>query len=862
MPISPLQDRHDPGNPKGALGSRGLRSNRNQDTRIDTTSSSSAIRSESTQSSEANIASLVNAFSRFRPQDSGGAKAIMSHKGVLHAPGGSDFESGDEDVNSWPWSDKSQSPSADEETPSGTAPDHTRLDIIDRIMRSFCASLDNKIAVIKETRTDPIIKQEHETDPLEDDGDELKVHRTKTARKRFVMGRLSKKRSPEHLPLPSPPAAPVSNMPLVLRRPAATVPVLAAASPVATAPPMRLQASAPVPEPPSAPPNIVPVHRSPVGSRPFLRLGSPSPVPQPPPTAATSASAGNLFPPTALLVESSDSAAQPLAIFQAQETSGAVPRPADSEDVPDHSSARLVRRFGARVLSRGKIRDKSDNTATGEGVTVEPDNQASSRYRSAPQRRQTVHTRQRTDSELDDFSVPNSIPNPAGTESTLTLSHAPALDPALPPNILGDTQSGLLGSEPSLHHLLPSPSDAFYGQTLFRSAAHHAPRPAPPSHEALGEQAVTSKTKRVAESEGLRWVTLQAVLEDADGDGRRKKTKRAPPLAAVPGANVCGKFACPYFKRNPKKYRNWTSCPGPGWDEVHRVKTHLYRRHALPVQCPRCWDVFKSDAPLQSHLQQDPPCAIQGNRLLQEGFTKDQEKKLRSRKKSHADMTDEDKWFEIYKILFPDDDPSAIPSPYYNGFDSEGSSREVHGSGELEDYATFIRREMPTLVRRELETLFRDEFQDVEERIRPRIAEIVLNLQPRLLGLYKQSQIPLSEYGPQQHEHNGGNSSSEPTYTPLLSQPTDSATGTGPDSTPDTVFDTAELGFSDGDLNTNWDAFYPGNQTHMQAAETGSGLELNWEYEFNHLLNPLLFMPVPGHMQSGDSGRITTVQRG
>ncbi len=48
--------------------------------------------------------------------------------------------------------------------------------------------------------------------------------------------------------------------------------------------------------------------------------------------------------------------------------------------------------------------------------------------------------------------------------------------------------------------------------------------------------------------------------------------------------------------------------------------------------------------------------------MLHEGFTKDQEKRLRSRKKTNADMTDEDKWREIYMILFPDDE-HAIPSP-------------------------------------------------------------------------------------------------------------------------------------------------------------------------------------------------------
>jgi hypothetical protein len=32
------------------------------------------------------------------------------------------------------------------------------------------------------------------------------------------------------------------------------------------------------------------------------------------------------------------------------------------------------------------------------------------------------------------------------------------------------------------------------------------------------------------------------------------------------------KFACPFYKRFPEKYKNFRSCPGPGWDEIHRVK--------------------------------------------------------------------------------------------------------------------------------------------------------------------------------------------------------------------------------------------------------------------------------------------------
>jgi hypothetical protein len=48
--------------------------------------------------------------------------------------------------------------------------------------------------------------------------------------------------------------------------------------------------------------------------------------------------------------------------------------------------------------------------------------------------------------------------------------------------------------------------------------------------------------------------------EDGDDKSGNKKTKREP------------KFACPYYKHNPVKYREHRTCLGPGWISVHRVK--------------------------------------------------------------------------------------------------------------------------------------------------------------------------------------------------------------------------------------------------------------------------------------------------
>jgi len=167
---------------------------------------------------------------------------------------------------------------------------------------------------------------------------------------------------------------------------------------------------------------------------------------------------------------------------------------------------------------------------------------------------------------------------------------------------------------------------------------------------------------------------------------------------------------------------------------------------------------------------------------------------------------------------------------------------------------------MPTLVRRELETLFREEFQDVEELLRPRVAEIVLNLQPRLLDLYKQSQMPLSEYGPQQQPGSTGTASSnKPSLTPALSQGTDPGSGTGTLSTPDTsnVFSEIEAQLSlDGSdqICQHWND--PDRVHQAQTQTTRVEDELNWDYDFDNWLNPALFAPSLGESLE-NSGSLT-----
>lgn len=62
--------------------------------------------------------------------------------------------------------------------------------------------------------------------------------------------------------------------------------------------------------------------------------------------------------------------------------------------------------------------------------------------------------------------------------------------------------------------------------------------------------------------------------DDADADDEEDRPTKRGRIGAVEDvtAEKGPRFACPYYKKNPRKYREWRICCGPGWTTVHRVK--------------------------------------------------------------------------------------------------------------------------------------------------------------------------------------------------------------------------------------------------------------------------------------------------
>lgn len=78
------------------------------------------------------------------------------------------------------------------------------------------------------------------------------------------------------------------------------------------------------------------------------------------------------------------------------------------------------------------------------------------------------------------------------------------------------------------------------------------------------------------------------------------------------------------------------------------------------MYCTRCGMTFTRDSGLLAHSRMAQACEVQAF-PVPDGLTKDQERLLKKKRKQAGSQVD--RWKEMYKILFPDDDENDIPEP-------------------------------------------------------------------------------------------------------------------------------------------------------------------------------------------------------
>ncbi|KAF2676248.1 hypothetical protein K458DRAFT_424869 [Lentithecium fluviatile CBS 122367] len=240
------------------------------------------------------------------------------------------------------------------------------------------------------------------------------------------------------------------------------------------------------------------------------------------------------------------------------------------------------------------------------------------------------------------------------------------------------------------------------------------------SSKAQGNASNTSRAGRGAPqgSGGKRKARAEENFppDDPDDDGSSKR-RRVSITTTTEDSENGPRFACPFYKHDPNRYRNRRTCPGPGWPTVHRMKEHLYRSHAQPIFCCRCYAMFDSDSELSNH-QRGNPCPVSAPQPI-DGIGRETLKSLR--KRSPALRLEEDKWRDTYQLLFPDVADTDIPSPYYDSTSpTEGSRR--------------FRRELLERIRQELFATAEREPGPVEQRLLRQVAGIIQRCESELLG--------------------------------------------------------------------------------------------------------------------------------
>ncbi|RYN68691.1 hypothetical protein AA0118_g1174 [Alternaria tenuissima] len=223
--------------------------------------------------------------------------------------------------------------------------------------------------------------------------------------------------------------------------------------------------------------------------------------------------------------------------------------------------------------------------------------------------------------------------------------------------------------------------------------------------------------------------------DDGDDSNKRRRpdsvSKGKQPVSEL-------RFACPYYKRNPGRHQTFTSCRDPGFTTVARLKEHLYRRHLLPPQCHRCCTTFTNDIALREH-QRDPSGCELREQIPLEGFDKEQEKRMKSKKGSQMHHSEVEKWKAVYRILFPDDHDADMPSPYIEYQRNTASAGESSSSTRFQE---FSRLELPRLVRRTLESIVEHEAQPLEDRLKERLVDIVRQCQMQLETMFQTAAGP------------------------------------------------------------------------------------------------------------------------
>ncbi|KAI9642097.1 hypothetical protein NHQ30_009968 [Ciborinia camelliae] len=187
--------------------------------------------------------------------------------------------------------------------------------------------------------------------------------------------------------------------------------------------------------------------------------------------------------------------------------------------------------------------------------------------------------------------------------------------------------------------------------------------------------------------------------------------------------------------------------------KIARVKGHLYRHHRI-FQCQRCKRLFSNQQEVNDHLKQQEACELLKD-VQEDGITNEMVERLRSKKKTHRSQSEEDRWKEMYRIIFPTE---AVPDPFFEEIQEDFvQSLDFQ---QLADYEEYCRRELPRAVRVALE----ETINSLEEQLRSQLVEIIRDAQERVFAKYRSfSTLTVANDASKSSPHSGSYQGVSPT---------------------------------------------------------------------------------------------------
>lgn len=138
-------------------------------------------------------------------------------------------------------------------------------------------------------------------------------------------------------------------------------------------------------------------------------------------------------------------------------------------------------------------------------------------------------------------------------------------------------------------------------------------------------------------------------------------------------------LACPFYKRDPSRYRN---CRRILLTKISYVKQHILRAHRMPPHCQICNESFQTDDQMRQHIR-SMTCDRRPY-IPPDGVTEDQIFQLRSRVNQKNSL--EGQWHEVFDIIFP-----GSPRPTSVYLDPELSQ-------DLDEFVNFLTTHGPQII--------------------------------------------------------------------------------------------------------------------------------------------------------------------